>query len=459
MTRALRLRAIALGFGKDAHASLQGTNMLYQELIRLKRDGQALSRDQIGAIVTGLHDGTMGDAQIGAFAMAVLLRGMTLDERVALTLAMRDSGQVMTWDDGPVVDKHSTGGVGDTVSLMLAPALAACGAKVPMISGRGLGHTGGTLDKLEAIAGYDTSPAPSRLRKVVKEVGCAIIGQTHELAPADRRLYAIRDISATVESLDLIVASILSKKLAAGLEALVLDVKCGAGAFMTDISAARSLAQGLVSVAQGAGCRISALITSMDAPLGPAAGNALEVQLALDFLRGTARPFALWEVTCALGAEALQLAGLASDMAQARKKIENAFNSGAAAECFARMIAALDGPKDVFACALPLAPVMREITAPNDGVVAQYETRAIGLAVIDLGGGRRQPEDRVDPCVGFSAIAPVGTVVMRGDPLALVHAADERGAAHAEAAFLQATTLQKGGAVGQGAPVLARITR
>ena len=415
--------------------------MLFQELIRAKRDGQALGADQIAALVRGITDGSLGDAQLGAFAMAVVLRGMTLDERVALTLAMRDSGRVMHWARGPVVDKHSTGGIGDNVSLMLAPALAACGAVVPMISGRGLGHTGGTLDKLSALPGYNATPDPSLLAQVVERVGCAIIGQTGDLAPADRRFYAVRDVTATVESLDLITASILSKKLAAGLDALVLDVKVGTGAFMAEMAQARALAQALVQVANGAGCRTVALITDMNQPLASAAGNALEVANALDFLTGRAIDPRLWDVTCALGAEALVQAGLAPDSAQGRAQVEAAFTSGRAAECFARMVAALGGPGDVLAQGAPFltqAPVTRDAASPKGGVVTGYDARAIGLAVIELGGGRRQPTDPIDTRVGFDAILPIGAAVVQGQPLARVHAADADAADQAARAFVAA---------------------
>ncbi len=415
--------------------------MLYQELIRRKRDGETLQAHEIEALVAGITSGDLGDAQLGAFAMAVVLKGMDLPERVALTEAMRDSGEVLAWDQGPVLDKHSTGGIGDTVSLMLAPALAVCGAVVPMISGRGLGHTGGTLDKLEAIPGYNATPEAGLLRKLVAEVGCAIIGQTGELAPADRRFYAVRDVTATVESLDLITASILSKKLAAGLDALVLDVKCGNGAFMADPASAEALARALVDVANGAGCRTVALLTDMNAPLAPAAGNALEVQVALDFLSGEARDARLWEVTCALGAEGLLQAGLFADLDGARAAVEEAFTSGAALERFAQMLTGLGGPSDLIertAAHLPIAPVIRDIPASQDGVIRGYQTRAIGLSVIGLGGGRRQPSDRIDPRVGFSDILPEGAAVVKGDPIARVHAADAEAAERAASEFLGA---------------------
>ena len=415
--------------------------MLYQELIRLKRDGAALSQPQIAALVAGMTDGSLGDAQLGALAMAIVLRGMDLSERVALTLAMRDSGQVLQWDKGPVLDKHSTGGIGDNVSLMLAPALAACGAVVPMISGRGLGHTGGTLDKLSAIPGYTVAPDSTLLRAVVQDVGCAIIGQTGDLAPADRRFYAVRDVTATVESLDLITASILSKKLAAGLHALVLDVKVGTGAFMADMTQARALAQALVQVANGAGCRTVALITDMNEPLANAAGNALEVANALDFLTGRAVDPRLWNVTCALGAEGLVQAGLAVDTRAGRAAIERAFTSGAAAERFAQMVAALGGPLDLLDRAdmyLPSAQVVCDVTAPADGVITSYDARALGLAVIELGGGRRQPTDQIDLAVGFDAILPIGTQVRQGMPIARVHAADRAAADKAARDFVAA---------------------
>lgn len=419
--------------------------MLYQELIRRKRDGHALGAGELRAIVGGICDGSLGDAQLGAFSMAVLLRGMDLTERVELTTAMRDSGTVLDWDSGPVIDKHSTGGVGDCVSLMLIPALAACGAVVPSIAGRGLGHTGGTLDKLEAIPGYDIAPDAACLRQVVARTGCAIVGQTAALAPADKRFYAIRDVTGTVESLDLITASILSKKLAAGLDGLVLDVKCGNGAFMADLASARSLARALVDVGNGAGCRTVALVTDMSQPLAVAAGNALEVGVALDFLTGRAIDARLWDVTCALGAQALVIAGLAATAEQGAALLETAFQSGAAAERFARMVAALGGPADFLENApayLPAAPVTQIVAAPVAGYVTGYDTRAIGVAVIGLGGGRRQASDSVDPRVGFSAIAPLGQPVQPGDPLACVHAADTDSAAAATRAFLNGCQIE-----------------
>jgi thymidine phosphorylase len=426
--------------------------MLPQEIILKKRRGETLSRAEIDAFIGGLTDGGVTDAQAAALAMAICFQGMEADERVALTLAMRDSGEVMRWDlPGPVVDKHSTGGVGDNVSLMLAPALAACGAYVPMISGRGLGHTGGTLDKLGAIPGYDAAPDPARLRAVVRDVGCAIIGQTGDLAPADKRLYAIRDVTGTVESVDLITASILSKKLAAGLDALILDVKVGSGAFMsTDADAAR-LARALVGAANGAGCRTAALITDMNEPLASAAGNAVETAHAARFLAGWDIDARLWDVTVALGGDALALAGIARDAADGRVRIADAFESGRAAEIFGRMVAALGGPIDFmerFEHHLPRAPIIRDLPGAVAGIVRRIDGRALGNAVVDLGGGRTRPQDAVDPAVGLTDLAAIGAALSIGDPIARIHAADEaswaRAAARVTAAYVIADSAPDG---------------
>ncbi|MBU3058267.1 thymidine phosphorylase [Pseudomonas indica] len=401
---------------------------LAQEVIRRKRDGKVLDEADIGQFVKGIGDGSLSEGQIAAFAMAVLLKGMSLDERIALTTAMRDSGQVLAWElPGPVVDKHSTGGVGDLVSLVLAPLLAACGCYVPMISGRGLGHTGGTLDKLDSVPGYCTQPDPERLRRVVAEVGCAIIGQTADLAPADKRLYAIRDVTGTVESIDLITASILSKKLAAGLDVLVMDVKVGNGAFMSDPEQARALAESIVAVANGAGVKTRALITDMNQPLARSAGNALEVEEAIALLKGEVRSSRLWEVTLALAEETLVAAGLAPDLASARQRLMDAWRSGLALQRFSRMVEALGGPLDLAEHPwqhLPQAAVVRPVFAEGEGLVQGIDTRAIGLAVIALGGGRRRPEDAIDVSVGFSELTLPGEAVDAARPLAMVHARD-----------------------------------
>jgi thymidine phosphorylase len=427
---------------------------LPQETIRAKRDGLPLDPDEIRAFIRGLTDGAVGEGQAAAFAMAVFFRGLPLPERVALTRAMAESGRVLAWDlPGPVLDKHSTGGIGDAVSLPLAPMVAACGGYVPMISGRGLGHTGGTLDKLGSIPGYEATPGLDTFRRVVGRVGCAIIGQTADLAPADRRLYAIRDVTGTVESLDLITASILSKKLAAGLDGLVMDVKQGSGAFMESLQEARALAESIVTVAEGAGLRTAALITDMDAPLASAAGNAVEVAYAVDYLTGNRREPRFHAVTLALGAEMLVAGGLAPDRDSAARRLEGALTSGRAAEIFSAMVAALGGPGDLLDAPtqyLAAAPVRRPVL--QEGTVAAIATRAIGLAVIGLGGGRTRPEDAIDPRVGFTDLAGPGE--SRG-LLGIVHAADEASADRAEAALRAAYRM--GEAPAARPPVIERV--
>ena len=434
--------------------------MLPQETIRRKRDGGALAPAEITGFIAGITSGEVSEAQAAAFAMAVCLRGMDRGERVALTEAMRDSGEVMRWDlPGPVVDKHSTGGIGDNVSLVLAPALAACGVYVPMISGRGLGHTGGTLDKFDAIPGYQTRPGAERFRKVVAREGCAIIGPTADLAPADRRLYAIRDVTGTVESIDLSTASILSKKLAAGLGALVLDVKFGSGAFMASRGEAETLARALVGVANGAGCRTAALITDMNEPLASAAGNAVEVANACAFLTGHEVDGRLWDVTTALGGELLALAGEAPDAASGAARIGEALSGGQAAERFGAMVAALGGPADFierWADYLPAAPVVRDVAATEASFVAAIDGRAVGVAVIELGGGRRRTEDEIDHSVGFDRLAGLGAHVDAGDPIGRVHAADDV-AAEAAAAALSAAYRIGEAPPATADPVLGRI--
>ncbi len=427
---------------------------LPQETIRTKRDGGTLDAAEIDAFIAGLTDGSVTEGQAAAFAMAVFFRGLSVPERVALTRAMTHSGEVLAWDlPGPVLDKHSSGGVGDAVSLPLAPMVAACGGYVPMISGRGLGHTGGTLDKLASIPGYDVAPEPGLFRRVVAEVGCAIIGQTPQMAPADKRLYAIRDVTGTVESLDLITASILSKKLAADLGGLVMDVKQGSGAFMATLPEARALAESIVAVAVGAGLPTRALITDMDAPLASSAGNALEVAYAIDYLTGARREPRFHAVTLALGAEMLVLGRLADDRAQASAKLEEALASGRAAERFGRMVAALGGPADLVerpGAYLPAAPVRRRVEAT--GPVAAVATREVGLAVIGLGGGRTRPQDGIDPAVGFADLARPGD---RNGLLGVIHAADEAAADRAEAALRAAYAM--GEAPPERDPVIERV--
>ena len=421
--------------------------MLAQEIIRTKRDGHALSVGQIDQFVCGLVDSSWSEGQVAALAMAIFLRGMGRDECVALTHAMVHSGRIMAWPDmpGPVLDKHSSGGVGDKLSLMLAPMVAACGGYVPMISGRGLGHTGGTLDKLAAIPGYNTTPDHALFDRVVRTVGCAIIGQTADLAPADKRFYATRDVTATVESVPLITASILSKKLAAGLQGLVMDVKCGNGAFADTLVMAQELAHSIVTVASGAGLKTTALVTDMNQVLGTSVGNVLEVMEAIAYLRGDGvRETRQHEVTLALSAELLVLGGLANDTAAALSKLQTALDSGAAAEHFARMIAALGGPADAMerpGAYLTVAPAVMPVPAPRTGVICAMQTRAIGMVVVELGGGRRKATDTIDARVGLTQVQPLGARLMKGEPMAFVHAADNASAQRAVALLQAAFTL------------------
>ncbi len=416
--------------------------VLPQEVVRHKRDGRALTDEEIAFFVAGITDGSISEGQVAAFAMAVFFRGMTRPETVALTRAMRDSGAVLDWSDadlpGPALDKHSTGGVGDKISLMLAPIVAACGGAVPMISGRGLGHSGGTLDKMDALAGYTTAPDSALFRRVVREVGCAVIGQTSDLAPADRRLYGIRDVTATVESIPLITSSILSKKLAAGLAGLVMDVKFGSGAFMATPEDGRALAESVVAVANGAGCRTTALLTDMNQVLGTTAGNGVEVREAIAYLAGeggsAAREPRQHEVTIALSAELLVTGGLFGSVAEARAACERALASGEAADRFARMVAALGGPADVLErpdAYLPLPEVTLPVHPARAGLVALEDTRAIGLAIVGMGGGRTRADQPIDHAVGFTRFVPIGAEVGPDRPICLVHA---RTAAQADAA-------------------------
>ncbi len=392
----------------------------------------------------GLADGGVSDAQAGAFAMAVCMGGLGAQGRADLTVAMRDSGEVLNWDvDGPVIDKHSTGGVGDCVSLVLAPALAECGAYVPMISGRGLGHTGGTLDKLEAIPGVTTQIGQTRLAQILNETGAAIVGATGQIAPADKRLYAIRDVTATVESLDLITASILSKKLAASPYALVLDVKVGSGAFMKTLDEARKLARALTETANTAGCRTSAVITDMNQPLAPALGNALEVAEVMKVMTsGQTSPLA--EISAELGGVLMADAGMCASAEEGRARIAEVIRDGRAAERFGRMMAAVGGPVhfvDTWARFLPEANVIQEVPAPRDGYISAIDGEALGLAVVALGGGRQVESDEIDPAVGLSNILRLGQHVQKGAPLAVVHAAREDAARLASEAVLNAVTL------------------
>ncbi|SEC40490.1 thymidine phosphorylase [Rhizobiales bacterium GAS191] len=436
---------------------------LPQEFIRAKRDGAHLAAADISRFIEGLVHGKVSEGQAAAFAMAVFFKGLELDERVALTRAMMQSGEVLRWElPGPALDKHSTGGVGDNVSLILAPAVAACGGYVPMISGRGLGHTGGTLDKLEAIPGYRAQPDLGLFRRALRAAGCAIIGQTADLAPADKRLYAIRDVTATVESIDLITASILSKKLAAGLDGLVLDVKWGSGAFMAGLDQARDLAHSLVAVANGAGLATTALLTDMNEPLADSAGNALETHHAIAHLTGERRQPRLQAIVEALGAEMLVTGKLAPDLETGKRSIAKAIASGAAAERFGKMVAELGGPADLMqrpAAHLASAPFRHEVTPGRRGFVTAIDTRALGLAVIGLGGGRTRPQDLIDPAVGLTQLAGIGADLSPNTPLAVVHARDEAGAIAAAATLRAAYTIGDIAPPGSAGIVTSRLER
>ena len=439
--------------------------MLPQEIIRRKSDGHELSDAEIAFIVRGIGDGSLSEGQVAAFAMTVFCRGMTVPERVALTLGLARSGIMLDWRDlalpGPVIDKHSSGGVGDKVSLMLAPIVAACGAFVPMISGRGLGHTGGTLDKLSAISGYDTQPDIETFRRVVREVGWAVIGQTDDLAPADRRLYATRDVTGSVESIPLLVSSILSKKVAEGLDGLVMDVKCGSGAFCDTEEMARDLARSLVDVANRAGLPTVALISDMDRVLGRDVGNALEVAETVAYLTGRgAREPRLHEVTMALAGEMLALGKLATDAMEGRVKAEAALADGRAAETFGRMVSALGGPGDFLEHStryLGHAPVVKPCTAERSGHVAGMNARQVGIAVVALGGGRRHADDAIDPSVGLTGFVDVGQPIRSGEPLCLVHAASDADADEAIALIRRAVRIADRAPPGKPA-IMERVT-
>ncbi|MEM9344306.1 MAG: thymidine phosphorylase [Pseudomonadota bacterium] len=409
------------------------------------RTGETPTDDEIRWFSNGLATGAISDAQAGAFAMAVCQNGLGKEGRVALTAAMRDTGKTLDWAlPGPVADKHSTGGIGDCVSLLLAPILAEAGVYVPMISGRGLGHTGGTLDKLEAIPGFKVDQPEDTFRKIVEDVGCAIVSASPDLAPADKRLYAVRDVTGTVPSVDLITASILSKKLAAGLETLVLDVKCGSGAFMQTPDDASTLAEALVSTANAAGCKTAALITEMDQPLCPAVGNALEVAHVMEALTNP-KNTRLVRVTVVLCGEILALAKMASSPEAGYAIADRMLTDGRALSRFGRMVAAQGGPTDFAenwkAHLSSDTPVVQEVRAPATGRVAAIDAAAIGRAVVHLGGGRLRDGDDIDHRVGFTGLPQIGAQVTKGDPIAQIHARDEGEAKQAAKALLAAYSL------------------
>ncbi len=404
--------------------------MLPQEIIRKKRDGLPLSDSEIQYYIEGIANGSVSESHIAAFCMAVIFKGMSVEETFFLTDQMVKSGDTLNWNDldGPVVDKHSTGGVGDKVSIMLAPIVAACGIYNPMISGRGLGHTGGTLDKLESIPGYNTTPDNSLFHNVVKNVGCAIIGQTANLAPADKVIYGVRDVTATVESIPLITGSILSKKIAAGLDGLVMDIKMGNGAFAENLDFAKDLGNIIIQVAKQLGMKTSALITDMNQPLGDSIGNALEIKEVIDYLKCDKQESRLHEVVLALAAEMQIAAGLVDSTEIGLQKANDALDNGKAAETFEKMVSELGGPKNLLNnknSYLKPCPIVKPIPSPASGFISQIDTRTVGLAVVELGGGRKKVSDVIDHSVGLTDVLGLGEKVEAGQALAYVHAQNE----------------------------------
>jgi pyrimidine-nucleoside phosphorylase len=425
------------------------------DVIRKKRDGKALDRQEIDGFVAGTTDGSWPDYQITALLMAIVLRGMSDEETAWLTEAMARSGSRFDLSalHGAKVDKHSTGGVGDKTSLILAPLAAACGVMVPMMSGRGLGHTGGTLDKLEAIPGFRVDFSATDIVKALADVGCVIVGQTRDVAPADRRLYRLRDVTATVESIPLITASIMSKKLAEGTDALILDVKVGRGAFMKSEDEARQLARAMVQAGHLAGVRTEALLTRMDAPLGRAVGNAIEVIEAIETLRGQG-PRDLTLLSVLLAARMVHAAGLAPDHADAERQVRAALESGAGLERFRRMVARQGGDPGVVdePARLPLAPGRELVRAPRAGYVTGLDAMAIGRAAAALGAGRATAEDAVDHGVGVRVLVSLGALVRGGEPvLELVH---RDGTGLREASDLALLAIELGGAPPAPVPLL-----
>ncbi|MBL51307.1 MAG: thymidine phosphorylase [Candidatus Marinimicrobia bacterium] len=417
--------------------------MLPQEIIRKKRDGHSLSGEEIQYYIEGIAEGLVNESHIAAFSMAVIFNGMTVDETFYLTDQMMKSGDTLNWDnlDGPVIDKHSTGGVGDKISLLLAPIVAACGIYNPMISGRGLGHTGGTLDKLESIPGYNTTPDNDHFRQVVKKVGCAIIGQTDNLAPADKIIYGVRDVTATVESIPLITASILSKKIAAGLDGLVMDIKMGNGAFADQKDFALELGKNIIHVGKEFGMKTTALITDMNQPLGTNVGNSLEVQEVIDYLTGSERDKRLHEVVLSLSAEMVIIAGLSGSKKEAINEITRVLDSGKAAEKFEEMVMTLGGSGNILEGKFKQSDIIKPIPATQTGFISNIQTRDVGLAVVSLGGGRKKASDTIDHSVGLTEISGLGNYIEVGQPLAMVHAKNETQANHAIELIQQAYSI------------------
>ena len=421
--------------------------LIPQEFIRQKRDGGTLDPEMLSEFIAGVTNNTVSDAQIAAFCMASLLKGLNITETAHLTIAMANSGTRLTWPglEGKIVDKHSTGGVGDKVSLMLAPIVAACGLYVPMIAGRGLGHTGGTIDKLDTIPGYSTNLPLDKFQNIVRELGTSIIGQTSELAPADRRIYAVRDVTGTVESVPLITASILSKKLAAGLNGLVLDVKCGNGAFMSDLGKARELANSLKTVAEAAGLNLTPVITDMNQVLGSSAGNSVEVMETVRYLTGDYRDPRLHELTITLAAHMIMMGGVIDNIDRAKLRAQRALDEGKAAEIFAQMVTAQGGPSDLLENPekhLGRAEHVIEIIADRDGILSEMQTRNIGVLLVQLKAGRARVDDKIDPHIGLTDIAPLGVKCEAGKTvLARLHVNDASLSEMARKTYLSNVTI------------------
>ncbi len=417
----------------------------------MKRDGHELSQVHLQDFAGGIASGEVSEAQIAAFSMAVMFKDLSVQERIDWTCAVRDTGRVLDWEgynlNGPIVDKHSTGGIGDGVSLMLGPMLAACGVYIPMIAGRGLAHTGGTIDKLESIPGYDTGISSDKFQTIVKDVGISIVMQSSDLAPADSRMYSVRDVTATVDNIGLITASILSKKLAAGLESLVLDVKTGNGAVIQDLSLSKALARAMVDVSSGAGINTTAIITDMSEPLSFNAGNALEISEAIAYLKGTTHHPRLHEVVLTLGSHALINSGVSSSLNDARSLLVATIQSGTALEVFAKMTHAMGGPLDLIenpSVHLSSANTIKPVYSTRNGFVSSMDVRNIGTTVVVLGGGRTTPGALIDPSVGLSDIAQVGHEVSssnEGRPLCFVHASDENSWSAAAERVLKSITI------------------
>ncbi|MFL1780887.1 Thymidine phosphorylase [Candidatus Hepatincolaceae symbiont of Richtersius coronifer] len=405
--------------------------LLVKEIIRKKRDKQELSKEEIDFFIEGVTKNVVTNEQISAWAMAIIFNGATIQESTNIALAMRDSGEKIVFDklkDKPIVDKHSTGGVGDLISMILAPMVAACGAYVPMITGKGLGHTGGTSDKMDSIPGYNTYPRVEKFQEVTGEVGCCIIGQTSRLAPADRRIYAIRDTTATVESPILIATSILSKKLAAGINYLSMDLKVGNGAFMKNLEEAENLAKIIIQIAKFAGVKASALLTDMNESLGDNIGNTLEIKESVEYLLGKSKNQKLHEINLSLGAEMLLLTSLAVDEEDARKKLNTALTSGKAAQIFDKMVQIMGGPRnfiDSYETILTKAKIVKPIYAKKSGYVTFIDNRELGLCLVHLGGGRKTITDKLDYSVGLEKVVKVGDKIEKNQPLAILHCNDE----------------------------------